>query len=68
MLPCGDWKGFAPEGTESRRFGVLPPNRPTLRDTVEIGDPRADPLLGLPGLVEKVADVGVLKPPGDWLE
>lgn len=65
MLPWGDKKGFAPEGTESRRFGVLPLKGPALRDTVAIGDPRDDPLLGLPGPVENVAEVGVLNPPGD---
>ena len=58
--PRGEWKGFAPEGTES----LLPlavEGPPHILDGREAGDCIAEPEnRGLPGPVEKVDEVGVL--------
>lgn len=64
--PWGDWKGFPPEGTLSRRPGVREPATYMLCDLVwdEPGDIMG-PHLGLFCPVEKVAEVGVLKSLGE---
>ena len=55
---------MAPDGTESRRPGVLLPHGKD-RGTVEMGDCRPDGNLGLPVPAENVAEVGVVMPLGD---
>jgi hypothetical protein len=64
-FPCGDWNGFPVEGTDNLRPGVLCPYRLAVLEWDEIGDCMPDPHRGLLLPVEKVADVGVLKPPGE---
>lgn len=65
--PWGDWKGFAPEGTLSRRPGVLLPGTYMLWDLewVDVGDAMPEAHRGLLWAVENVAEVGVLKSLGD---
>jgi hypothetical protein len=62
--PYGCWKGLVPDGTLSRRPGVLFPKKPPARDEVETGEPIEEPYPGLPGVIE-YADVGVLMSPGE---
>lgn len=64
--PGGPWKGCAPEGTLRRRPGAirLSVNMLWDRECEVVGDAIADQR-GLLWLVEKVADVGVLKSPGE---
>jgi hypothetical protein len=63
--PCGDWNGFPPDGTLRRRPGVLEPAYMLWdREWDDPGD-MTGPHRGLFCAVEKVADVGVLKSPGD---
>lgn len=62
LLPSGDWNGFPPDGTLSRRPGVrLPAYILCEREWDEVGDATPEPHRGLLWPVEKVADVGVLK-------
>lgn len=63
--PWGDWNGLPPDGTLSRRPGVREPAYMLWdREWDEPGD-MTGPQRGLFWPVEKVADVGVLKSPGD---
>ncbi len=56
------WNGLPLDGTLSRRPGVRLPAAYMLwdREWEDVGDATPDPHLGLPWLVENVADVGVL--------
>jgi len=64
-VPCGDWKGLPPEGTLRRRPGVLEPAYMLCaREWEDPGD-MTGPQRGLFCPVEKVAEVGVLKSPGE---
>lgn len=65
-MAWGDWNGFAPDGTLSRRPGVRVPVEYMLcdRECVEEGEARPDHR-GLLWPVEKVAEVGVLNSLGD---
>jgi hypothetical protein len=66
FAPCGDWNGLPPDGTLSRRPGVLDPAYILWeRECDEIGDATPEPHRGLVWPVEKVAEVGVLKSLGD---
>jgi len=57
------------EGTESLRVGVLAsPGYPANRKFADMGDPRVEVKLGLPGVAGNVADVGVLRSPGEFIE
>jgi hypothetical protein len=63
--PCGDWNGLPPDGTLKRRPGVLAPAYMLCgREWDEPGD-MTGPQRGLFCPVEKVAEVGVLKSPGE---
>jgi len=64
--PWGDWNGLPPDGTLRRRPGVLEPPAYMLwdRECDEPGD-MTGPQRGLFCPVEKVAEVGVLKSPGE---
>ena len=57
-----------PDGTDKRRVGVLEPQEFVERGTVDEGDWKGDPTLGLPGPMGKVADAGVANPEGDGAE
>ena len=65
--PGPGWNGFAPEGTLSRRLGVWLALEYMLcvRECAEVGDAKSPIHRGELCAVENVADVGVLKSPGD---
>jgi len=66
LPPCGEWNGLPPDGTLSRRPGVLDPAYMLCaREWDELGDATPEPQWGLFWPVEKVADVGVLKSLGE---
>jgi hypothetical protein len=60
--PCGDWNGLPDDGTDSLRPGVRVPYKLVVRECEEIGECIPEPQRGLLCPVEKVAEVGVLKP------
>jgi hypothetical protein len=63
--PCGDWKGLPPEGTLKRRPGVLEPAYMLCEREWDAPGDITGPHRGLFCPVEKVAEVGVLKSPGE---
>lgn len=63
--PWGDWNGLLLDGTLKRRLGVLDPAYMLCERECELAGDMTDPHRGLFWPVENVAEVGVLKSPGE---